>query len=313
MREPTVQENLDSHVEINDENRFVAVSQRLWQHKPAAFSLFFIITLAIVALFAPYIAPYDPTAIEMSRETISGTVTPPYPPSAINWFGTDQLGRDIFSRVLFAIRTSLVIGLVVRGGAMLVGVSLGLVAGYLPGWWSGATMRLTDIMLAFPPLLIAMAFTAVLGPGLLTVAVALVLVGWPDVTRLVYGQTLSVRSADFILAARALGVPAHRILRRHILPSITGPLIVAFSMGIPGAIMYEAGLSFFGFGIQPPTPSLGSIISDGRGYMTVALWYTLFPGLTLAAIVLAFNFLGEGLIDILDPRRTENNGGNIIP
>lgn len=279
-----------------------SVVLRLWKSKSAAVSMVFIVILAIVGLLAPVIAPKDPTEIEIFREVNGETINPPFAPSVENLFGTDQLGRDIFSRVLYAIRTSLVIGLLVRGGVMIVGVCLGLIAGYLPGVVAKATMRLTDVMLAFPALIIAMAVTAILGPSLSTVIIALVLVGWPDVTRLVYGQTLGIRASDYVVAARALGANNFRIIARHILPNIASPIIVAFSMGIPGAIMYEAGLSFFGFGIQPPMPSLGLIISDGRGYMTVAPWYTIFPGLTLVAIVLAFNFLGEGLIDVLDPR-----------
>lgn len=298
----------ENAVESSRASVFVRLMRR---HRGAALSFLFLIALSLCAVFAPQIAPYDPTAIQMFREGSGQGGVPPFAPGRFNWFGTDQLGRDIFSRVLFAVRTSLLIGIVVRGGAMFVGTAFGLVAGYLPGAVSGTIMRFTDVMLAFPPLLVAMAVTAVFGPSLLTVIIALVIVGWPDVTRLVYGQSLSARESEYVLAARATGVPAYRILLRHILPNITGPIIVAFSMGIPGAIMYEAGLSFFGFGIQPPTPSLGTIISDGRGYMTVAPWYTLFPGLTLVAIVLAFNFLGEGLIDVLDPHG-EDDAANYL-
>lgn len=282
------------------------LARRFLRQKAAAFSLLFLLGLVVVAIFAPQLAPRNPTEIEMFRPVDGSMKNPPFAPSVQNWFGTDQLGRDIFSRVLYAIRTSLLIGVLVRGGAMVLGTLPGLLAGYFPGRVASGLMRLTDVMLSFPPLLVAMAVTAALGPSLFTVGVALVLVGWPDVSRLVYGQTLSVRESEYILAARAVGVPPQRILLRHILPNITGPLIVAFSMGIPGAIMYEAGLSFFGFGIRPPMPSLGSIISDGRGYMEIAPWYTIFPGLTLVAIVLAFNFLGEGLIDLLDPRNDRN-------
>ncbi len=288
---------------------FIAFAEQLWGYKLATFGLLFILLLAVVAICAPYLAPRSPTDIEMFRDVDGRTLNPPFSPSSQNWFGTDQLGRDLFSRVIYAIRTSLLIGLLVRGGAMVMGTTLGLIAGYSPGWINGVIMRFTDLMLAFPALLIAMVFTAVLGPSLLTVALALILVGWPDVARLVFGQTLSARESEYVLSARAIGVPTGRILLRHILPNITGPIIVAFSMGIPGAIMYEAGLSFFGFGIQPPTPSLGSIISDGRGYMTAAPWYPIFPGLMLAAVVLAFNFLGEGLIDVLDPHSSEGQAG----
>lgn len=260
-------------------------------------SLLVILLLAVVALAADKVAPYDPTAIDMKGQLINGTrVFPPYGPSPAHWFGTDQLGRDIFSRVIFGIRTSLFIGVVVRGGVMLVGVTLGVVAGYWPGLLREGILRFTEIMLSFPPLLIAMAITAVLQPSLSTVTISLILVGWPDVVRLVYGQVLLTREMMYVEAARSLGASEWRILWRHILPNIVDLIVVAFSMGIPGAVMYEAGLSFFGFGIQPPTPSLGSIISDGRGYMTVAPWYTLFPGLALVVMVLAFNFLGEGLL-----------------
>jgi peptide/nickel transport system permease protein len=271
--------------------------QRLLQEKLTVASLVVILMLVVMAVGAPWLAPYDPTAIEMGGREVNGVkVYPPYGPSAANWFGTDQLGRDIYSRVLFGMRTSLFIGLVVRGGVMLVGVTLGLVAGYFPGIVRDLILRFTEIMLSFPPLLIAMAVTAVLQPSLSTVTVALILVGWPDVVRLIYGQVLVVRKMVYVEAARSLGATEWHIMWRHILPNILETIVVAFSMGIPGAVMYEAGLSFFGFGIQPPTPSLGSIISDGRGYMLAAPWYTLFPGLTLALMVLVFNFLGEGLL-----------------
>lgn len=257
-----------------------------------------ILLLVLVALFADRLAPYDPTAIHMAGQLVDGKVLrPPYPPGAEYWLGTDQLGRDIFSRILYGIRTSLFVGVIVRGGVMIVGIILALVAGQWVGLLRDAILRFTEIMLAFPPLLIAMALTAALGPSLFTVTVALILVGWPDVVRLIYGQVLVTREMDFIKAARSIGASDFRILQRHVLPNIREILIVAFSIGIPGAIMYEAGLSFFGFGIQPPTPSLGSIISDGRGYIAVAPWYPLFPGLALVVMVLAFNFFGEGLLN----------------
>lgn len=276
----------------------------LYRESLTIVSLLVILILAGVAFAAEWVAPYDPTAIDMKGREINGKrAFPPYGPSAVNWFGTDQLGRDIFSRVVFGLRTSLFIGVVVRGSVMLVGVTLGVIAGYWPGVIRDSILRFTEIMLSFPPLLIAMAVTAVLQPSLSTVTVALILVGWPDVVRLVYGQVLVAREMLYVEAARSLGASEWRILWWHIMPNIVEPIVVAFSMGIPGAVMYEAGLSFFGFGIQPPTPSLGSIISDGRGYMSVAPWYTIFPGLTLAVIVLAFNFLGEGLLRLSQSRK----------
>ena len=260
-----------------------------------------ILVFVFLAAFAPYIVA-DPTRIEMRREQDGQTVTPPFPPNPRNLFGTDQLGRDIFARVIFGLRTSLIVGILVRGLSMVAGTMLGLISGYFPKAVDDVIMRITDIMLAFPVILLAMTVTAVLGPGLVTVCVALALVAWPDVARLVRGQVLAIREQTYVEAARSVGAGNWRILLRHVLPNCMGPIIVAFSMGIPGAIMYEAGLSFFGFGIQPPTPSLGSIISDGRGYITVAPWYPGFPGLVLTLLVLSVNLVGDGLIDVMNPR-----------
>ncbi len=268
-----------------------------------------ILVFVLLAALAPFIVS-DPTQIEMRRERDGETITPPFAPNARNLFGTDQLGRDIFARVVFGLRTSLIVGLLVRGLSMAAGTLLGLISGYFPTIVDSIIMRITDIMLAFPVILLAMTVTAVLGPGLLTVCLALALVAWPDVARLVRGQVLAIREQTYVEAARSIGAGNWRILLRHVLPNCMGPIIVAFSMGIPGAIMYEAGLSFFGFGIQPPTPSLGSIISDGRGYITVAPWYPGFPGLVLTLLVLSVNLVGDGLIDAMNPRaaRGRRNG-----
>ena len=268
-----------------------------------------ILVFVLLAALAPFIVS-DPTQIEMRRERDGETITPPFAPNARNLFGTDQLGRDIFARVVFGLRTSLIVGLLVRGLSMAAGTLLGLISGYFPTIIDSIIMRITDIMLAFPVILLAMTVTAALGPGLLTVCLALALVAWPDVARLVRGQVLAIRKQTYVEAARSIGAGNWRILLRHVLPNCMGPIIVAFSMGIPGAIMYEAGLSFFGFGIQPPTPSLGSIISDGRGYITVAPWYPGFPGLVLTLLVLSVNLVGDGLIDAMNPRaaRGRRNG-----
>ncbi len=268
-----------------------------------------ILVFVLLAALAPFVVS-DPTQIEMRRERDGETITPPFAPNARNLFGTDQLGRDIFARVVFGLRTSLIVGLLVRGLSMAAGTLLGLISGYFPTIVDSIIMRITDIMLAFPVILLAMTVMAALGPGLLTVCLALALVAWPDVARLVRGQVLAIREQTYVEAARSIGAGNWRILLRHVLPNCMGPIIVAFSMGIPGAIMYEAGLSFFGFGIQPPTPSLGSIISDGRGYITVAPWYPGFPGLVLTLLVLSVNLVGDGLIDAMNPRaaRGRRNG-----
>ena len=271
-----------------------------------------ILVFVLLAAFAPFIVS-DPTQIEMRREQDGETITPPFGPNPRNLFGTDQLGRDIFARVVFGLRTSLIVGILVRGLSMVAGTMLGLISGYFPKIVDDVIMRITDIMLAFPVILLAMTVTAVLGPGLVTVCIALAIVAWPDVARLVRGQVLAIREQSYVEAARCVGAGDWRILLRHVLPNCMGPIIVAFSMGIPGAIMYEAGLSFFGFGIQPPTPSLGSIISDGRGYITVAPWYPGFPGLVLTLLVLSVNLVGDGLIDVLNPRAARGNRNGHSP
>lgn len=273
----------------------------LFRNVPAMLSLGFIALLVLLAICAPLITQ-DPKAIEMRRAVGDQELNPPFPPSTRNLFGSDQLGRDIFSRVLYGLRTSLIVGVIVRGATMVVGALIGLVSGYFSGFVDSLIMRITDIMLVFPVLLLAMTITAILGPGLSTVCFALVLVAWPDVARLVRGQVLFIKNQTFVNAARSCGAKNSRILFKHILPNCLGVLLVAFSMGIPGAIMYEAGLSFFGYGIQPPMPSLGSIIADGRGYIINAPWYPGFPGLVLTLLVLSFNVLGDALIDCFDPR-----------
>ena len=275
--------------------------QSLLRSTPAMFSLGFIALLVLLAVFAPLVAR-DPKAIEMRRTVGEVVLNPPFPPGMLNLFGSDQLGRDIFSRIIYGLRTSLIVGVIVRGATMVVGVLIGLISGYFGGIIDSIIMRVTDIMLAFPVLLLAMTITAVLGPGLFTVCFALVVVAWPDVARLIRGQVLFIKEQTFVEAARSCGANNSRILFKQILPNCLGVIIVAFSMGIPGAIMYEAGLSFFGYGIQPPMPSLGSLIADGRGYIINAPWYPGFPGLVLTLLVLSFNVLGDALIDSFDPR-----------
>lgn len=286
---------------VHEKPKERSVWVELIHNRTAVISLIFIAVLILLAVLAPFITQ-DPKAIEMRREVDGVMKYPPFGPSFQNLFGTDQLGRDIFSRVIYGLRTSLIIGLIVRGITMLVGIVIGLASGYFGGFFDEIMMRVTDVMLVFPVLLLAMTITAILGPGFGTVCIALVLVAWPDVARLVRGISCSICNQEYIEAARSVGATHWRIIFKHVLPNCIGPIIVAFSMGIPGAIMYEAGLSFFGYGIQPPTPSLGSIISDGRGYITTAAWYPAFPGLVLTLLVLSFNLLGDELVNILDPK-----------
>lgn len=287
------------------ENQSAGLYQDAWKRlkrdKVAMAGLAVIVFFILLAVIGPLLPGLDPEALE-SRRVVDGVNTfPPFAPDMNHWMGTDQLGRDIFSRVIYGIRTSLIVGVIARGLTMVVGITLGVIAAYYGGWVDMVLMRLTDVFLAFPVMLLAMLITLVLGPSLFTVCVALVVVGWPDVTRLIRGQALSLKNKDYVKASRALGASDLWIIVRQILPNCLSLVIVSFSMGIPGAIMYESGLSFFGFGIRPPAPSLGNIIADARGYMTICPWYILFPGLALVLIVVAFNILGDGLNDALDP------------
>lgn len=275
--------------------------QRLKKDRAAMAGLIIIFCFVLMALLAPLFPSLDPEAIESRRVVDGETVLPPYAPSLKNIMGTDQLGRDIFARVLYGVRVSLLVGVVARGLTMLLGVTLGVISAYYGGWVDSLIMRITDIFLAFPVMLLAMVITLILKPSLMTVCVAIMLVGWPDVTRLIRGQALKLKNKDYVKASRALGARDSWIILRQVLPNCLSLIIVSFSMGVPGAIMYEAGMSFFGYGIQAPTPSLGNMIADARGYMTVCPWYILFPGLTLVLIVVAFNIFGDGLNDALDP------------
>lgn len=275
--------------------------RRFRKDKTSMIFLYILLVLVLASVLAP-ILNLDYQSIE-SRRTVNGiTYMPPYTPSLKNFFGTDQLGRDLFVRVLYGMLNSLIVGLLARGGSMLVGTLIGVVAGYFGGWIDTILMRITDIMLAFPALLLAMAVTFVFGASMGTVCFAIILVGWPDIARIIRSQTLVLKSKEYVKAARALGVSRFGIILKHILPNSLSLLLVNFSLGIPGAIMYEAGLSFFGYGIRPPMPSLGSIISDGRRYVGSAPWIILAPGLCLVLIVLCFNMLGDGLVDAFDPR-----------
>ncbi len=270
--------------------------------EPLAFTaLLIVLVYIIVALFAPLIATHDPLRTKTSMTVDGQKVYAPYPPSKMHWFGTDQLGRDLFSRIVYGVRISLVVGIVARGLSMLLGVFLGLITGFSGGIIDNIVMRITDVFMSIPAILLAMIVTLIFSPSLTSVILAIVVVGWPDVARLVRSQVMSIKNNEYVEAVEALGANKIRIILKHILPNCMGIIIVSFSMGIPGAVMYEAGLSFFGLGIQPPSPSLGSIISNGRGYMMFAPWYSILPGIVLALFVLSVNLLGDTVIDYFDP------------
>jgi peptide/nickel transport system permease protein len=258
-----------------------------------------VLVIVLVAVFAPLLAPYPGDA---------GSATHPFavlhPPSARHWFGTDNVGRDILSRVIYGTRISPVIAVFVLLIACAIGIPLGAAAGYFGGWLDEAIMRVTDIFLAFPPLLLALAFAAVLPPSLTSLVIAISITWWPWYTRLIRGQAASVAGRPYVEASRALGVPAHRILLRHILPNSITPLIVQVSLDFGGVILTTSALSFLGLGAQDPTPDWGLMVAEGQNYFTTAWWVVTFPGLAILITAFAFTLLGDGLRDLLDPKRT---------
>ena len=257
-----------------------------------------LIIVAIVvlsAVLAPWLMRWDSAAQDLPHR-LQG-------PTWQHWFGLDELGRDILARVLLGARVSLMVGVVVVGVSSVVGMAVGGVSGYYGGRVDQIIGRVMDVLMAFPGMLLAIALVAVLGPSLLNVVLALALIGWVGYARLVRGQVLRAREFEYVTAARALGAGTLRILARHVLPTALPPLLVQATLGMAGAILAEAALSFLGLGVQPPTPSWGTMINGGRVHLLDAPHLTIFPGLFLAIVVLGFNFLGDGLRDALDPRR----------
>lgn len=252
------------------------------------------VLLLVIGIVGPWIAPYDPLEQDLSKSLQD--------PSWSHWFGTDSFGRDILSRVLYGARISLMVGVASQTIAFALGVALGVVSGYYGGAIETVVMRLADVTLAFPTLLLLIAITAAFQPSLVVVFVAIGVVGWAGMARLVRSQALVVRELDFVHAARALGMGDFRILFYHVLPSCLAPAVIAVTLGMASAILLEAALSFIGLGAQPPTPSWGAMISDGRDFLRTAPWISVFPGLAIGAVVLGFNLFGDGLRDAMDPR-----------
>lgn len=287
-------------LELTPRGEFVRKRQRpaLLRSPLAIVGLIVIGVFVFLAIAAPVLAPFTPTEQKLSQRL--------KPPTADHLMGTDQLGRDLWSRMLYGARISLTIGLVVVIAAGLFGIMVGLVAGYAGGVVDEILMRITDVFFAFPALILAMAIAGALGPSLENAMVAIAVVSWPVYARLVRGQVLSLRRREFIEAAESVGVPTLRILRKHLLPNALAPILVQASFDMGGAILAAAGLSFIGFGAQPPTPEWGVMISDGRKYISTQPWLSLFPGLGILLTVAAFNLIGDGLRDALDPRLRGN-------
>lgn len=270
----------------------------LMQRKLALFGLAVIVIVVAGAALAPWIAPYDPAEQHFDGLTIEGA---PLPPNADFWLGTDLLGRDLFSRILYGAQTSLIIGVVANGLALLIGTLVGITAGYFRGWIGNILMRFTDLMMAFPALLLAICLAAIFQPSLWIVAMVIALVNWVQTARVVYTETTSLAARDFIAAERTLGAGTGRILFRHILPHLFPMIIVWGTLGISTTVLLEATLSFLGIGVQPPTPSWGNIIFENQTYFQAAPWLVFFPGAAILMLALAFNLVGDALRDVLDP------------
>lgn len=268
--------------------------QRLAKRKSALVGLAVVLLMVSVAIFAPLLAPYDPTAQSWTAVRKA--------PSAAHWFGTDEAGRDILSRIIWGARASLMAGLTSVGIAMAIGVPLGLAAGFLGGFVDGLISRFTDAMLACPFLILAIALAAFLGPSLTNAMLAIGITATPFFIRLTRGQVLSIKGEDYVEAARAMGNPQWRVAARHILPNILPQLMVQATLTIAMAIIAEASMSFLGLGLQPPAPSWGSMLNSAQRFLSNAPWMALWPGVAIFATVLSFNLLGDGLRDALDPR-----------
>jgi peptide/nickel transport system permease protein len=273
---------------------FLDAMRRLFRNKLAITGMVIMGTFLLTALLAPVLAPYDPLRQELILRR--------RPPSQEHWFGRDDLGRDILSRIIFGARLSLQVGVLSVGFAIVIGAVIGAVASFLGGWVDSIVMRLMDIMLAFPALLLAIAIVTILGPGLLNMLYAIGIVSIPAYARIVRASVLSVKEQDYILAAHAIGVPPARLLFRNVLPNTLTPLIVQGTLGIGTAILDAAGLSFLGLGAQPPKPEWGAMLGQGRYSMFTAPHIVLFPGIAIMLTVLGFNLLGDGLRDSLDPK-----------
>ncbi len=256
---------------------------------------FIIITIMfILAMLAPLIAPYDPDAFDVKAILLS--------PSWQHWMGTDGLGRDVFSRMLYGGRISLMVGIVAVGISTAIGIMLGALAGYYRGWIDTLIMRLVDVMLSIPSFFLILAVIAFLTPSIYNVMIVIGLTSWMGVTRLVRAEFLSLSGREFIMASRTLGAKDFRLIFVHLLPNSLTPIIVSSVLGIAGAVLLESGLSFLGLGVQAPQASWGNILTDGKDYIQFAWWLSLFPGLAILLTVLGYNLLGEGLRDALDPR-----------
>ncbi len=274
------------------------------KNRLALIGLISIFIFSLSALFAPVITPYEPDKQFFEGLSLEGA---PLPPNSKFWLGTDLLGRDLFTRLIYGARTSLIIGIVANGIALLIGAFLGIAAGYARGWTGTVIMRFTDLMMAFPALLLAIALAAIFQPSLWIVALVIACVNWVQIARVIYSQTMALATSEYIEAVRSIGASWPRILFVHILPHLWPTILVWGTLGIATTVLLEATLSFLGVGVRPPTPSWGGIIYESQSYFLDAPWLVFFPGLAIMALSLSFNLVGDALRDALDPMRRGKN------
>jgi peptide/nickel transport system permease protein len=267
---------------------------RFKQQRLALIGALMVAGLILICLFAPLLTTHQADAQDLSLRL--------QPPSWSHFLGTDEFGRDVWTRMLYGGRISLSVGLVAVGISLTIGIFLGALAGYFGGWVDQIIMRSVDIVLCIPTLFLILMLVVFIGPNLLNIMIIIGLTSWTDLSRLVRAEFLSLKNREYVLAARALGAKNKRVIFLHVLPNALAPVFVSATFGVAGAILLESGLSFLGLGVQPPTPSWGNILSAGKDYLTQGCWLTLFPGLAIFITVLGYNLLGDGLRDILDPR-----------
>ncbi len=281
--------------QFGEEERFRNLMRRMArENKVAVLSFFVIVIMILAAVFAPILTPYEENSMDLMQRLVG--------PSAAHPLGTDEGGRDELTRLLYGARVSLMIGVVPALLSLILGSVLGEIAGYKGGWVDVVIMRFADITLAFPSMLLAMVIIYALGGGIVNVFLTLTLVNWGNVARVVRAETLKLKNSEFVEAARIIGVSEDKIMRRHILPNCLPTLLVLFTLNVPMSILTESSLSFLGLGIQPPNASWGLMINTGRQYLYTAPWLSFVPGAAIMLVVMAFNFLGNGLLDVLDPR-----------
>ena len=296
MGQPHLQPNINISIREKTarKSRWLLFIKKLAKNKAAIAGAIVVITIIILAILAPLIAPYDPRAMDMSKK-FQG-------PSLEHWLGTDDKGRDILSRLVYGSRISLTVGILSTLIGAFVGVVMGIVAGYYGKWIDSLIMRICDVLLAFPGILLALAIVSILGPSTTNTIIAIAIFAIPTFARIVRGSTLSVKKLEYVDAIRAMGSRDIRIIFKHILPNITSPIIVQATLYIASAIITSSALSFLGLGTQPPDPEWGTMLANGRSYMAQAPHLTLFPGLVILLVVIGFNLFGDGLRDALDPK-----------